>query len=187
MGRLDERRLQRSIQSLSGGSVILVSAEVTDDDFNARFSARWRRYRYFVRTGAVASPFDRTTCWAVGRTLDLERMNVAAAQLVGTHDFASFCRAPKAVPAAATAPSTVRRVLDAAWHEDGDDRLHFEIRATAFCHQMVRSIVGLLVDVGRGRVEPDSVPTVLAAVDRAAVHTIAPPRGLMLWDVGYGD
>lgn len=164
---------------------MLVSAAVTDDDFNARFSARWRRYRYFVRTGAVASPFDRTTCWAVGEALDLERMNLAAAHLVGTHDFASFCRAPKAVPAAAAAPSTLRQVLDAAWRPDGDDRLCFEIRATAFCHQMVRSIVGLLVDVGRGRVEPDSVPAVLAAKDRAAVRTVAPPLGLTLWDVGY--
>lgn len=186
-GRLEERRLRRSIETLSGGAVALVSAVVAPDGFDARFSARWRRYRYAVGTAAAADPLRRLSTWELHQRLDLDRMNRAARHLVGTHDFASFCRAPKADPAAVNPPSTVRRVLDAEWFEEEADRLCFEIRATAFCHQLVRSIVGMLVDVGRGRVEADSVPEIVAAKDRARVRTVAPPHGLTLWDVGYDD
>jgi tRNA pseudouridine38-40 synthase len=76
-------------------------------------------------------------------------------------------------------------VIEAGWTVTEDDGLRFEIRANAFCHQMVRSIVGLLVDVGRGQVDPNAVPGIIAAGDRSAVPTLAPPHGLCLWDVGY--
>ncbi|MER3452864.1 MAG: tRNA pseudouridine(38-40) synthase TruA, partial [Acidimicrobiia bacterium] len=74
-------------------------------------------------------------------------MRLGCDPLIGEHDFASFCRAPKGAPA----PATVRRVLDARWTAVSGGVLRFEIAATSFCHQMVRSIVGLLVEVGRGR------------------------------------
>jgi len=185
--RFDVAKLRRSIERLSAGAVALLAAEVAAPDFDARFSARWRQYRYVVRASPLGDPFTRTTAWTVGRALDLEMMNEGAAHLVGTHDFASCCRPAKASPGAVVAPTTVRRVLAAEWSEADDDQLHFEIRATAFCHQMVRSIVGMLVDVGRGRMTPESVPGVIAAKHRGAVRTVAPPHGLTLWEVGYDD
>ena len=85
-------------------------------------------------------------------------------------------------------PATlVRRVTEAGWRDLGDDVLRFEIRANAFCHQMVRSLVGLLVDVGRGRRRAGDVLTVLRARDRSHLGNIAPPTGLCLWEVGYPD
>ncbi len=87
----------------------------------------------------------------------------------------------------APVPTLVRRVTDVGWSDLGEGRLQFEICANAFCHQMVRSIVGLLVDVGRGRRRAGEVLGVLQARDRALVGNIAPPTGLCLWEVGYPD
>ena len=81
-------------------------------------------------------------------------------------------------------PRTVRTVLEADWDHQ-DDLVMCSIKALAFCHQMVRSIVGFCVDAGRGRADPDSVKEVLEARDRAAARPIAPPQGLVLWEVGY--
>ena len=74
---------------------------------------------------------------------------------------------------------------EAAWHDDGDGRLRFEIEASSFCHQMVRSITGMLVDVGRGRRQPHDVAAAVASKDRAKAGQLAPPHGLVLWDVRY--
>jgi tRNA pseudouridine38-40 synthase len=115
-------------------------------------------------------------------------MQAACDPLIGDHDFTSFCRRPK-VDENEPEPSMVRRVLSAKWSADewNGALLRFEIRANAFCHQMVRSIVGLLVDVGRGRRRAGEVLAVLRAKDRAGVGNIAPPHGLCLWEVGYPD
>jgi tRNA pseudouridine38-40 synthase len=81
----------------------------------------------------------------------------------------------------------IRRVRDARWHELGDGVLRFDIEANAFCHQMVRSIVGTLVDMGRGRLRPGEMATILAARDRSLSGLVAPAQGLCLWEVGYDD
>ena len=146
--------------------------------WSARFSARWRAYRYRVRTHPVPDPLSRRRVWHVGRSLDLEAMNEAAVHLVGTHDFASFCRA-------AEGRSTRRTVLEAAWSASLAHERRFEIVASAFCHQMVRSLVGWCVEVGGGRRSPSETPGVIAARSRQAAGPVAPPQGLILWDVGY--
>ena len=112
-------------------------------------------------------------------------MNAAAVDVVGSHDFSSFCKASK--PAAGdVTPSRVRIVRYARWTRlDEPAHLRFEISASSFCHQMVRSIVGTLVEVGQGRREVDSIPASLAALDRNAAGRMAPPTGLVLWDVGF--
>jgi tRNA pseudouridine38-40 synthase len=106
-------------------------------------------------------------------------LRLGADPFLGEHDFASFCRAG---PAGST---TMRRVLDSRWVDVGDGVLRYEIRATAFCWQMVRSIVGTLVDVGIGKLTPGDVLRILRARDRAAAGRVAPPEGLCLWEVGY--
>jgi tRNA pseudouridine38-40 synthase len=183
---LDLDRLQRSINGLCKPAIVVRVAEVAPDDFDARFSAQWRRYRYTVLNRPVPDPFLARTAWLVAEPLDLGAMRLACDPLLGEHDFTSFCRAPRP-PAGSPAPSLVRRVVEAGWSDLGDGVLRFEIRANAFCHQMVRSLVGLLVDVGRGRRHAGEVLAVLRARDRGHLGNIAPPTGLCLWEVGYPD
>lgn len=173
----DLDRLRRALDGVVGPEISVAAATLASDDFNARFSPTWRSYRYFIDARPAADPLSRTWVWHVGKALDLPAMNEAADGFVGEHDFASFCRRR----AGAT---TNRTVLEAAWEMDGP-RLSFRVRARAFCHQMVRSLVGFCVDVGLGRVPADSVGEVMAARDRQRVGTVAPPHGLILWEVGF--
>jgi tRNA pseudouridine38-40 synthase len=184
---IDLLRLQRSLNGMGGGRVVVRSAEVVGDDFDARFSATWRRYRYTVLNRDVPDPFTGHLSWWVPGHLDLDAMRRGCAPLLGEHDFAAFCRRPKPAPGAVEAPSLVRRVLEADWSRVDDDRLVFEIRASSFCHQMVRSVVGALVAVGKGRIGPDEIEVILQSGDRGRCPDVAPPQGLCLWDVGYGD
>ncbi|RTL09027.1 MAG: tRNA pseudouridine synthase A [Acidimicrobiia bacterium] len=157
------------------------------DDFDARFSARSRTYRYTVWSSEVPDPFLATSAWWVDQPLDLDAMRTASEQVVGEHDFSCFCRRPRATAPGAEPVSLVRRVLSARWDESPErpGLLTFTISATAFCHQMVRSITGMVVDVGRGRRTPDDVTAALASLDRARAGQLAPPHGLVLWEVGY--
>lgn len=176
-GGLDVARLRRAINGIIGPEVSALEVSVAPDDFNARFSATWRRYRYRVDTRPSPDPLSRHTVWHVGRQLDVEAMAATAAAFVGEHDFSSFCRSVEG-------GSNVRRV-DEASVVPSDGVLDIWIRANAFCHQMVRSIVGYLYDVGRGFSDGTQVGEVLAARDRGVVATVAPPHGLILWEVGY--
>lgn len=183
-GSVEPVELRRSLNSLLGPSVVVREVQPAGADFHARFSARWRRYRYRLLTAEVPDPFLGATTWWMPKALDHHRMADAAHMLVGTHDFSSFCRRPRERPDA----SLVRNVTDARWsQEPGDDGrvLTFEITATAFCHQMVRSIVGTLVEVGRGVRGVDTVAAALAGDDRSLAGQLAPPCGLILWEVGY--
>lgn len=175
-GAPDLDRLRRSVNGILGPEVSIWAARHAPDGFNARFSPQWRAYRYFIDPREAADPLTRSWVWHLGRPLDVGAMRQAAAAVVGVHDFASFCRRR---PGA----TTEREVLEAHWDLDGP-RVVFTVRARAFCHQMVRSLVGLGVDVGLGRVPPDKVADVIAARDRQAVGTVAPPHGLVLWEVG---
>ena len=132
----------------------------------------------------MPDPFTRRFTWHVETPLDVERMRLGCDPLIGSHDFSSFCRAPK-VGADQPPASLVRRVTDARWIEVGDGVLRFEIEANAFCHQMVRSLVGTLVDLGLGRRSPGEMTAMLRAGDRHAAGQVAPPRGLCLWEVTY--
>lgn len=174
----DLDRLRRGLDGILGPEVSVWSATEASEGFNARFSPIWRAYRYFIETRPVADPLTRSWNWHLGRMLDLEAMNDAAAHFVGLHDFASFCRRREGA-------TTEREVLEAGWEEKAG-RTVFVVKARAFCHQMVRSLVGHSVDVGLGRVQAAATADILAAVDRDQVGTIAPPHGLVLWEVAFG-
>lgn len=181
---LDLDRLQRSTNRACGPAIVVREASEVGPDVDARFSATWRRYRYSVLVSPTPDPFLAATTWHVGEPLDVEAMNRAGARLVGRHDFSSFCRRPPTPPGRPPA-SLERTVLAVDWREVSPELLRLEITAAAFCHQMVRSIVGLLVAVGRGRRSVEDVDAALAAADRAVVPQLAPPQGLCLWEVGY--
>ena len=131
-----------------------------------------------------ADPLRVGSSWHVWTPLDIDAMNIAAAHLIGQHDFTSFCKRVK-VAEGEPEKHSVRTVHSAEWAVAGDDMIEFWVQAAAFCHQMVRSFVGTLVDVGSGRIEPDAIPEIIAAKDRTAAGQVAPPHGLTFWEVSY--
>jgi tRNA pseudouridine38-40 synthase len=180
--------LARRVSRMLGPHIAVRAASWASPDFNARFSARWRHYRYDVLNAPVANPFLAAVSWHVAQPLHLPAMRLACDPLIGEHDFAAFCRRPRVVEGEPAA-SLVRRVVSASWHEMptqwGDDVLRFEIRANAFCQQMVRSIVGTLVEVGLGKRSAGEIRRVLLSGDRQHAGKVAPAHGLCLWEVGY--
>ena len=175
---LDPARLQRSLNRLLAPEVVARAAAEAPEGFDARRSAVSRTYRYLIDDGPVPDPARRWTTWHFDTPLDEAAMARAAGAFLGEHDFASLCRAVEGA-------STVRRVVAAAWWREPDGLLVFEVKASAFCHQMVRSMVALCVEAGRGRLDPAAVPGILEARDRHAARGVVPPHGLTLWEVGY--
>lgn len=176
----DPVAIQRAVNRAVRPAIVVREAAVAAPGFDARRSATGRLYRYTVRNDPTADPFTATTAWHVAAPLDLPAMRLACDALHGEHDFSSFCRRPP-VPDA----SLVRIVRDARWHDLGEGMLRFDIEASAFCHQMVRSIVGTLVDVGLGKRRAGQMTTIMRARDRAKAAQPAPPHGLCLWQVRY--
>lgn len=187
--KADTDRIQRLINVSLSPEVVCRQAVIVPDDFSARHSAVGRTYRYRVLNTPVADPFRSETMWWVPEPLDLAAMRLACDPLIGEHDFSSFCRRPKPatvmVDGAAVEASLVRRVRRAAWTGTPGEELEFEIEGSAFCHQMVRSIVGFHVAVGRHKRSAGDLRAVMAARDRNASVSPAPGHGLFLWDVEY--
>jgi tRNA pseudouridine38-40 synthase len=192
-------------------AIVVRAAEPAGPDFDARHSALGRRYRYLVWNAPVADPLLAPVAWHVADPLDRRAMAAAADALIGEHDFRAFCRRP---PGTAADDPIVRVVTDARWSEvpheaadastgDGDGTgaavaprvgatragesrlLRFDIGASSFCHQMVRSVVATLVDAGRGRGNAATVVGLLAAGSRAGTARPAPAHGLCLVRVDY--
>ena len=179
--------LQRSLNKMLGPAVVVREATPAADGFDARRSATGRRYRYTVLNRPLPDPFVAATSWHVDDPLDLRSMALACDPLIGEHDWSSFCkRPPEPDPGAGFGPrSLVRVVRSAGWTDLGAGVLRFDIEASAFCHQMVRSLVGTLVAVGRGRTRAGDVATLIRARDRTQAAEPAPPQGLCLWEVLY--
>ncbi len=178
--------LQHRVNSICAPEIVVRQAEWVAPDFDARFSACWRHYRYTVLNTLTPHPFMAATSWHVPALLNIPAMQLACDPLIGEHDFSTFCRRAK-IRSGEPDRSLVRRVHFARWSEQSPGVLLFEIRANAFCHQMVRSIVGTLVDVGRERFRSADVSAMLRERNRAVAGTVAPPHGLSLWEVGYGE
>ncbi|WP_446664852.1 tRNA pseudouridine(38-40) synthase TruA [Flexivirga sp. B27] len=147
--------------------------------FDARFSAVSRRYSYrLVDDPAAADPIRRTDTVVVRGPLDVGSMDAAARKLVGLKDFAAFCKKREGA-------TTVRTLLDYRWHRDADGVLIGTVLADAFCHSMVRSLVGAVVPVGSGRHTEQWPAEVLTAGRRDPGVTVMPPHGLCLEEVSY--
>ena len=181
--RLDLETLQRAVNSLCRPSIAVRDAAVVAPDFHARYSAKARIYRYFVYNEPAPNPFVRPTSWHVPQPIDLAALRNATIPFIGTHDFTSFCRRVKEELPNGAERSYVRAIRRAEWTRTDEGMLILEIEASSFCRQMVRSIVGTLVDIGLGRRRASEVPGILAARDRNAAGTVAPPEGLILWKV----
>lgn len=179
MPGLDPERLSVSLNTMLGPELAVRAAELAPPDFDARRSARSRSYRYTIVNRRVVDPFLARYAWWIPEPLDLRALRLGADPFIGEHDFSSFCRKG---PEGST---RVRRVFESRWRDLGDGVFRYEVRATAFCWQMVRSMVGTLVDVGLGKRRPGDLLTTLRARDRATAGEVAPPHGLCLWEVGY--
>jgi tRNA pseudouridine38-40 synthase len=187
----DPDRLAKSLNAMLGPAIVVRRVEPAAPGFDARRSARARRYRYLVFEAEIVDPLLSRTAWTVPGPLELRSMMAASDVLVGEHDFRAFCRR---VPGTSSDDPIVRRVLRAEWSqvplppgELGDQArlLRFDIAAESFCHQMVRAIVGTLVDVGRARRKAADVHWLLRSASRAGAGDLAPPHGLCLVSVDY--
>ncbi len=172
--------LARRLMAVLAPDIVVRSVTPAPDGFDARFSAIWRRYCYRLadRIGD-RDPLSRTGVTWYKRELDVDAMDAAARALVGEHDFAAYCKPRRGA-------TTIRTLQEFRWHRDPESGLiEARVRADAFCHSMVRALVGGCLVVGEGRAEPDWPALILAAARRDPRVTVAPARGLTLEEVAY--
>jgi tRNA pseudouridine38-40 synthase len=179
LGELEVAELRRRVDGLLPGDVRVRRVVAAPEGFDARFSATWRRYAYRIADRPeYVDPLTRGHVLARRRPLDVDAIDKASTMLLGRHDFASFCKRREGA-------TTIRTLLDLSWERDDAGVLVGTVRADAFCHHMVRSLVGCLVAVGEGRRRPEWAAEVLAAATRDPSVTVVPPHGLTLEEVGY--
>jgi tRNA pseudouridine38-40 synthase len=175
--------LFRALNAMLPDDVRVLSLDEAAPGFNARFHARSKVYRYRISNTRLMSPFQRRYAWHISRELDLEAMRLAARELAGEHDFASF------QALGGTVKTSTRRITHSDWTEEplagGGRLLIYEIAGTGFLKYMVRAIVGTLVEVGDGKRSPASLGALLMSRNRAAAGPTAPPSGLYLVRVDY--
>lgn len=180
--KLDLFRILRGLNALLPAQISVSNVGLVDGSFHAIADAEGKTYRYDIQFGKASSPFSVNKAWFVPRDLDVEEMKRAAKELIGEKDFASF--------QAAGSPrnSTIRNVQNLSirdWSEGGFDRVQIEISANGFLYNMVRNIVGTLVEVGKGRWKAEDVQQIVLAKNRKSSGPTAPACGLMLWEVFY--
>ena len=173
--------LMRRLRGLLSSDVTVRSVVEAPAGFDARFSALWRRYVYRIRDDlTLIDPLTRGHVLNWPHRVDEARMNEASAVLLGQHDFAAFCQRKEGA-------TTIRRMLEIEWVREPSGLLVGTLRADAFCHRMVRSIVGCLVRVGEGYREPDWISRVLTEKVRGPEMLVLAAHGLTLEEVAYPD
>lgn len=177
----EERSLHEIVRGLNGltpNTIRIDSAIEVPAGFNARHDSRGKHYRFRIDNERFAHPLKLNRAWHVRKPLDAERMHAAAQHLLGTHDFSSFrasdCQA-----------ATTEREMTRFEVRRDDTEVVIDVEGTAFLKYMVRTFVGTLVEVGRGKWEPDRLVEILAAKDRQAAGPTAEPQGLTLLEVFY--
>ncbi|MEO9325703.1 tRNA pseudouridine(38-40) synthase TruA [Nocardioides sp. C4-1] len=172
-------RLARRLNGVLDPDVRVRRVTIAPDGFDARFGALWRRYAYRVADRAdLLDPLTRAHVLAWPRELDLDAMNAACDLLVGRHDFASFCKQREGA-------TTIRTLLELSWARDEAGVAVATVRADAFCHSMVRAIVGCLLAIGEGRRPPAWAGEVLRAETRDPAVAVVHAHGLTLEEVAY--
>jgi tRNA pseudouridine38-40 synthase len=171
----------KGMNALLPPDVAVRAASLEPHGFDARRSASGKRYRYRIENGATRAPLTRLVAWQVFRPLDVAAMRAAAAPLLGRHDFAAFQAAD------CTSDHAVRELRRLEVTGEPGGRVEVVAEATAFVKHMVRNLVGTLVEVGLGRREPASMAALLASGDRTRAGPTAPPQGLCLEEVLYGE
>ncbi len=165
------------------GEIKIIAAEEMDEDFHARFSAIGKKYAYRIRTGARQDIFKRNYFYQLIKTLDIEKMKEAGEHITGTHDFKSF-----ETSGGTERETTVRTVKSLEIYEDAESReITMEIIGDGFLYNMVRIIVGTLVEVGTGKIKPEEIKGIIESCNRSNAGHTAPPTGLYLIEVYYHE
>jgi tRNA pseudouridine38-40 synthase len=168
--------LAKQLTAVMPHDVVVKKASMVSSDFHARHSAKARRYRY--RISHTSTAIERNYCWQVFSPLDVDAMRECAKGILGEHDFQSFCKA------IAKVEHYRCNIQTAAWSET-EQMLEFEITANRFLHGMVRTLVGTMVNVGRGHTLLQDFKSILEAKDRAKAGMSAPAKGLFLEEIVY--
>lgn len=188
LAALDERRGQSGAESLArrlngiaglSSDVVVTGSAMAPVGFDARFSAIWRRYEYRVEDATRArNPLVRTFTLSHPTVLDVAAMNEAAGSLLGLHDWASYCK-PR------DGGTTIRTLQEFRWERSVDGIILARVQADAFCHSMVRSLVGASIAVGEGKLTATDLSALRDEKARTSAFKTAPAKGLTLVEVGY--
>jgi tRNA pseudouridine38-40 synthase len=177
---LSKRAWQRALNRLLPKDIVIRKVEEADKGFHARYDAREKVYRYFILNRSYRTAIERQYRWVVYPKLDVGRMRKAARPLRGRHDFSSF-RSGTITGKTSSSICTVKKISV----DRKRDEIILTIVADRFLQQMVRTIVGTLIEVGRGKRNPDEVARILQSKDRRQAGQTAPPLGLFLMKVKY--
>jgi tRNA pseudouridine38-40 synthase len=177
--RLAPEEILKGLNSLLPRDIAVRDCRSAPEGFHARFDAKSKLYHYRILNRDTRSAVGRNYAWFIHRPLNVRAMGQAAECLVGQHDFKAFenSGSPRA--------HTVRNVMRATWVEEQDQWLAFQIEADGFLRAMVRNIVGTLVAVGLGRLDPSEMEAILDSQDRRRAGATAPAQGLFLVEVKY--
>ncbi|CDQ21606.1 tRNA pseudouridine38-40 synthase [Halobacillus karajensis] len=170
---------KRALNSLLPEDIQVSSVDQAADDFHARYDTSGKEYRYYVRNHQEPDPFRRNYTYHVKAAIDIDAIKAACRYLEGEHDFTSFCS-----PKTDIKGSKVRTIYQADVSKRGDEVI-FIFRGSGFLYNMVRILVGTLLEVGRKERRPEDIQRIIAAKDRIAAGKTAPPQGLFLWKVFY--
>ncbi|OGP72847.1 MAG: tRNA pseudouridine(38-40) synthase TruA [Deltaproteobacteria bacterium RBG_16_50_11] len=171
--------VQKALNSLLPSDMVIRKVEEVDENFHARKSSRSKIYEYRVLNETVRSPFQREYAWHIPYPLNWGEMKRATKKLIGQHDFSSFRSA------GSSTRTSVRKVVRAEWKGSRDGLIRFEIEANGFLKQMVRAIVGTLVEVGKGKISAAEFQGIIESKDRKEAGPTAPAHGLFLKEVKY--
>lgn len=177
--KLPMEKWKKALNSLLPNDIYVHKVEQVPDTFHARFSAKEKEYHYFVWNEKEPNIFKRHITYHVPENIDVDRVNEACRLLVGTHDFTTFSSAKATVKG-----SKVRTLYHASCKREGSE-LVFIFRGNGFLYNMVRILVGFLLDIGKGKRNPEEIPYLLEQQDRRFAGDTVPPQGLFLWKVHY--
>ena len=177
--KMDAVSIQKALNSLLPSDMVIRKVEEADERFNARKGAKSKVYEYRILNRPLRSAFHLGYAWHIRQKLDLESMKRAARSLLGEHDFSSF----RSV--GTPTRTSVRRIIRAEWKRGRDGFIRFEIEASGFLKQMVRAIVGTLIEVGRGKISIEEFRRIVDSKDRKMAGPTAPAHGLFLKEVKY--
>lgn len=170
----------KNYEPLTEQDIVIKSCKIVGDDFHARFSSKMRHYRYVISNRNPPLALNRKRAWHIREKLDLKPMQEACKLLLGKHDFSSFrdsqCQAPNPV-----------KTISACEIHAIEDNIILDVSAKSFLHHMIRNIIGTLKDVGLGRISVDDFGKILEAKDRQKAGVNAPPWGLYLFTIDYGE
>ncbi len=158
--------------------ISVVSCITVSDDFHARYSAKGKTYVYRIYNSRVPEPFEDGRAYWIKYALDLEKMQIAAKNFCGTYDFTAFCSAGSSVE------DKVRTIYDCSVIKSGDI-VEVTVSGNGFLYNMVRIIVGTLIDVGTGKIKPDDIKKIIESKDRSRAGSTKPAEGLYLKEVFY--